>query len=120
METITRSQQEKVEVSGQGATKQSAFSDAISKVQRKIMAGREDVFLQIIPIGIEALSATKESYTEKFCFFFLPRKKTKYAVTLLVHVTMTIVEMDTVKFVENQKVTTKCQKDIKKVDYKRT
>ena len=38
------------------------------------MAGSEDVYLQIKPIGIEALSATKETHTEKFCFFFLARE----------------------------------------------
>ncbi len=118
--TMTRIREESVTVSGKGATKQSAFSDAISQVQRKIMAGSDDVFLQITPTGIDVLSATAESYIEKFCLFFFPRKKTKYTVTLLVHVSMTVIAMSDVRFVENQKVTTKHQKDIKKADYKRT
>lgn len=117
---MTTTREESVTVSGKGATKQSAFSDAISQVQRKIMVGSEDVFLQITPTGIDVLSATAESDIEKFCLFFLPRKKTKYTVTLLVHVSMTVIAMSDVKFVENQKVTTKHQKDIKKADYKRT
>lgn len=96
---MTTSRKESVEVSGQGMTKQSAFSDAIAKVQ-KLMAGSEDVYLQIKPIGIEALSATKETHTEKFCFFFLAREKVSYTVNLLVHVEMTVVSMDKVTFVD--------------------
>ncbi|GAX47761.1 DUF4312 family protein [Pseudolactococcus reticulitermitis] len=118
METITVSRKETVEVSGQGATKQSAFSDAISKVQKKIMAGSEDVFLQITPLNIEILSAIKETYTEKFLFFFLPRKKVRYAVKVLIHVEITAVSMAKVTFVDIQKDTTKLEKKLKVMDYK--
>lgn len=120
MTTITTSRKATVEVSGQGATKQSAFSDAIAKVQRKIMEGSEDVFLQITPLNIEELSATKETYTEKFLFFFLPREKVRYAVKLLIHVEMTVVSMDKVTFVEAPKEIGKLGKSLKSVGYKRT
>ena len=69
------------------------------------MAGSEDVYLQIKPIGIETLSATKETHTEKFCFFFLAREKVSYTVNLLVHVEMTVVSMDKLTFVDVQKET---------------
>ncbi|QIW60085.1 DUF4312 family protein [Lactococcus raffinolactis] len=36
MDTMTTSRKESVEVSGQGMTKQSAFSDAIAKVQKNL------------------------------------------------------------------------------------
>lgn len=119
MDTMTTSRKESVEVSGQGMTKQSAFSDAIAKVQKKLMAGSEDVYLQIKPIGIEALSATKETHTEKFCFFFLAREKVSYTVNLLVHVEMTVVSMDKVTFVDVQKEAVKTKNSLKSVDFKR-
>ncbi|MBW9298781.1 DUF4312 family protein [Lactococcus raffinolactis] len=36
LDTMTTSRKESVEVSGQGMTKQSAFSDAIAKVQKNL------------------------------------------------------------------------------------
>ena len=116
---MTTSRKESVEVSGQGMTKQSAFSDAIAKVQKKLMAGSEDVYLQIKPIGIETLSATKETHTEKLCFFYLAREKVSYTVNLLVHVEMTVVSMDKVTFVDVQKEAVKTKNSLKSVAFKR-
>ena len=69
LDTMTTSRKESVEVSGQGMTKQSAFSDAIAKVQKKLKKKKKNIYLQIKTNGIETLSATKETHTEKFCFF---------------------------------------------------
>ncbi|MGO2742177.1 MAG: DUF4312 family protein [Pseudolactococcus laudensis] len=46
--TMTTTREESVTVSGKGATKQSAFSDAISQVQRKIMLGVKMSFYRLL------------------------------------------------------------------------
>lgn len=75
-----------VTVSGKGDTKVAAISDALSKIQQTILKESQDVMLRIEPRSIEVLSALEKTRTEKFLFFFLPRTRTRFEVSLKVEI----------------------------------
>ena len=87
-----------VTVSGNGNTKKSAFSSALSNIQTTILKDNEQVILRIEPVDVKLINAEKEEKKEKFMFFFLSRNKTTYSVTLDVTVNVTIINLDQLNF----------------------
>jgi len=75
-----------VTVSGKGNTKDEAVSHALSKIQKQIFAEVNQLVVRAEPENIEEVEATVEEYTERFLFFFMPRKRMKCNVTLKVDV----------------------------------
>lgn len=87
-----------VTVSGDGNTKQSAFSAALNNIQKTILKDNEQIILRIEPVDVKLINAQKKERIEKFMFLFLPRKKTSYSVTLDVTVNVTIINIDQLDF----------------------
>jgi uncharacterized protein (TIGR03578 family) len=75
-----------VTVSGKGNTKEEAVSRALSKIQKQIFSEVNQLIIRAEPANIEEMEATIEEYTERFFFFFMPRKRMKCNVTLKVEV----------------------------------
>ena len=90
----------KVVVEGKGESRTAAFASALSSIQKKLMKDSEDVTLKLSPIDIEVISAKHRVSKEKFMFFFFPREKHHYEVSLNVTVEQTYVPIDTVEFDE--------------------
>ncbi len=87
-----------VSVKGRGQTREAAFADALSGVQRAVMAEGHKVLVRIEPQDIKVVEALELRTTEKFMFFFLPRVRTRYALTLDVTVSVTAIDTSTVTF----------------------
>lgn len=87
-----------VKVSGKGDTKAKAFAAALSGVQRAILTSTSNVLLRIEPLDVNVLSAEEKIIKEKFLFFFLPREKKTYTVSLEVMVNVTMIDLDKVTF----------------------
>ena len=87
-----------VEVSGKGNTKQSAFSSALNNVQKTILKETTNVILRIEPVDVEIVNAEHKKTIEKFMFFFLPREKSIYSITINVTVNILLIETDELNF----------------------
>jgi len=87
-----------VQVQGKGQTKAAAFSAALSQVQQAVMNSTETVLLRIEPQDLRVISAEEKITREKFLFFFLPREKRQYAVTLDITVNVTAINTGQVTF----------------------
>ncbi len=92
--------QRRVVVEGKGYSKKNAFASALNKIQTEIIKNNEDVLLRIEPNDIRVIRAQKREWTEKFFFFFMPRQKVEFQVTLEVVVDMQMIEMGSVHFTE--------------------
>ncbi|MGX6961921.1 DUF4312 family protein [Vagococcus xieshaowenii] len=92
----------KVMVEGKGENKTAAFASALSSIQTKLIKGSDDVILKLSPIDIEVISAKHEVSKEKFMFFFFPREKHHYEVSLRVTVEQTYVPIADVAFDDYQ------------------
>ncbi|GCF92278.1 hypothetical protein NRIC_01690 [Enterococcus florum] len=97
MDTTTKIQQSLI-VEGKGESKTAAFSDALNKIQKQVLKGSQDVILRIEPKEVTVLSAEEQQYTERFLFFFMPRKRVDYAVKLKVEVELSTIQMNNVVF----------------------
>ncbi|WP_078393151.1 DUF4312 family protein [Shouchella patagoniensis] len=75
-----------VDVSGKGSSKEEAISHALSKIQRQVFKGNNQLLLRMEPQSVEVLKAETLTYTERFLFLFMPRKKVVYHITLRVGV----------------------------------
>ncbi|WP_297571958.1 DUF4312 family protein [uncultured Deefgea sp.] len=91
--------QSKVTVSGMGDSKAKAFADALSKVQRTVMADSNKILLRIEPQDVLVLKAEQIQRKEKFLFLFLPRIRNHYQVQLEVSVSVTAIDTEQVSFV---------------------
>lgn len=96
--SATKKTSQIVKVSGKGENKAAAFASALSNVSKKVLKESTDVLLRIEPKDVEILSAVKKNYTERFLFFFFPRKRTTYEVELSVEVEISLIEMADVPF----------------------
>lgn len=92
---------QKVNVSGKGKTQQQAFASALNGIQKQLIT-ESDVMLRVEPMDIEVLVARKAEFTERFLFFFLPRKNTTFEVELLVTVKITRVKLENIPFIEEK------------------
>ncbi len=87
-----------VRVTGRGSTRSQAFADALSGVQRAVIAGSEQVLLRIEPQQISVVEAIEIKRIEKFLFFFLPRERIRCSVKLDVTVNVTAIDLEKVNF----------------------
>ncbi len=91
-----------VMLEGKGKTKQAAFADALNKVSKSVCE-EQKVVLRIEPLDIQILSAEKNQYDERFLFFFMPRKRVEYCVTLKIEVEILLIEAEKVVFKEKNR-----------------
>ncbi|SJZ83992.1 conserved hypothetical protein EF_0831/AHA_3912 [Pilibacter termitis] len=94
---------EKITVQGEGENKKAAFASALNKIQSKVLKESEDVILKIEPIDINILSAEKQVVHEKFLFFFFPRERVSYSVSLEIEVEITRFDAESVQYKEVSK-----------------
>ena len=95
--SINNTEQTVILVEGKGDSKQHAFASALNQIQKKMMQESE-VILRIEPIKVNVLKASQKNYTERFLFFFFPRKRVSYQVKLEVTVSITTLQIDAVRF----------------------
>lgn len=91
-------QQLTVRVQGSADSKQRAFALALSSVQKEVLNNNSHMIIRIEPVDIAVVSATESIRTEKFLFFFLPRKRATYAITLDVTVDVCFVDITKINF----------------------
>ncbi|WP_392559404.1 DUF4312 family protein [Orbus mooreae] len=96
---MKQNEQMTVRVKGSGNSKQKALATALSQVQREVLKNSSTVLLRIEPLDIQVVTASAKISTEKFLFFFLPRKKEHYEITVDVVVDVTFVEINKIEFV---------------------
>ncbi|MDR0218166.1 MAG: DUF4312 family protein [Enterobacteriaceae bacterium] len=87
-----------VRVSGTGDSKQKAVADALNAVQRTVLQGTSHLILRIEPKDVAVINATSKVTTERFLFFFLPRKREHYSVVLEVTVNVTLLDVQAIDF----------------------
>ena len=87
MDATKRSTQTVI-VSGKGNKKNEAFASALNDVSKKVLKETTEVLIRIEP----------KVYTEKFLFFFFPRKRVIYHVELAVEVEIQAIAVEEVDF----------------------
>ncbi|MCB5954461.1 DUF4312 family protein [Enterococcus sp. CWB-B31] len=95
---LTKKMSQIVQVTGKGDSKVTAFASALSSVSKKVLKDSEDVLIRIEPTNIAVLFAKEKEYTERFLFFFFPRKRTNYEVELMVEVEISLIEAADIVF----------------------
>ncbi|MFD1418716.1 DUF4312 family protein [Companilactobacillus keshanensis] len=88
-------------VAGNGGSKKEAVADALAKVSKTISQDI-DLTIQITPVSVEIKEAKVNEYIEHFLFFFLPRKREMYQVSLRVTTEIKYLDLNEIKFIENQ------------------
>ncbi|MDW5500316.1 DUF4312 family protein [Pseudomonas lundensis] len=88
-----------VKVEGKGDSKAKAFASALANVQGSILKSTSNILLRIEPQDVSVLKAEEKITKEKFLFFFLPRERKNYSVTLEITVNVTIINTEKVVFV---------------------
>lgn len=99
---MKKQQQMTIRVKGSGNSKQNAFAIALSQVQQEVTKKINNILLRIEPVDIQVICASESITTERFLFFFLPRKKLDYRITLDVVVDVTFVDINTIAFKSEQ------------------
>ncbi|EOL49056.1 DUF4312 family protein [Enterococcus caccae] len=102
MEKVTTKQRQIIQVEGTGKEKNQAFANALNQIHNRVLKGKNDVIVRIEPLDIQIIKAEQESFTERFLFFFLPRTRVDYRVLLDVEVEITLIEVESIKFVEKR------------------
>lgn len=76
-----------LEISGVGKNKNEALNSAFQGLKR-IASNKigDEILIGMKPIKVEVISTDIEEKTERFLFLFMPRKKQKIKITLLVTV----------------------------------
>lgn len=87
-----------VRVKGTGDSKQKAFAAALGQVQKEVLKNSSNIILRIEPLDVQVVTAKEEATTERFLFFFLPRKRMFYEFTLDVSVDMSFVDLSDIDF----------------------
>lgn len=90
--------QHKVKVSGKGKSKELAINTALGKIQRKVMDEYKAMIIRIEPVSIHVIEAIEHTYTERFLFFFFPRKRSEYNVKMEVDVKITLLKVEEIHF----------------------
>ncbi|KRK64499.1 hypothetical protein FC72_GL000382 [Companilactobacillus tucceti DSM 20183] len=102
MKSDSQKIQEKIlTVSGNGKGKKEAMADALSKISKSISQDM-DLTIQITPVSVEVVEARVNEYIEHFLFFFLPRKREMYQVTLRVKTEIKYLDLKEIEFIKNQ------------------
>lgn len=105
MANVKEKTTEIVTVKGSGSQKKQAFASALNTIHNQILKSANDVIVRIEPIDIEIITAEAVNNTERFLFFFMPRKRVDYHVELKVTIELTKIIVDKVPFVNKQKKT---------------
>lgn len=93
-----------VQVNGRGDTKQKAFAAALSNVQRTVLGQNENnIILSIKPLDVTVVKAVKTVRREKFFFFFFPRDRVVYDITLDIQIDVTTLDVQEIEFELNNK-----------------
>lgn len=87
---------------GKGNTKDAAFSDALTGLQKQISAETKRVILRIEPLAVDFLEGTEQRFTEKFLFFFLKREVSVFHIKVRVRVRLFLVDLDDCAFTSEQ------------------
>lgn len=87
-----------VKVEGKGGSKAQAFACALASVQSAVLKSTSNILLRIEPEDVNVLKAEERVTKEKFLFFFLPRVKKSYSVSLEITVNVTIINVEKVVF----------------------
>ncbi|RRK09601.1 DUF4312 family protein [Lactiplantibacillus garii] len=96
--SINATHQVTVRVAGKGETKQKAFANALSQIQKQVVDNTDQVTLQIVPVKVIPVRLRATAYRERFLFLFFPRTRTAYHVTLDIVVSINSVDLATVPF----------------------
>ncbi|RJF54248.1 DUF4312 family protein [Serratia inhibens] len=88
-----------VKVEGKGDSKAKAFASALANVQGTVLKSTSNILLRIEPQDVSVLKAEEKITKEKFLFFFLPRERKVYTVTLEITVNVTMINTEKVVFV---------------------
>lgn len=96
--SITEEKIQTLRLVGTGKNKQQAFASAFSQIQKDLVKDESKVKVRIEPVEVSLVSALQESYTEKFLFFFFPRKRVNYSVTIDVKVKVTDIDISALDF----------------------
>ncbi|ANS44979.1 DUF4312 family protein [Serratia inhibens] len=88
-----------VKVEGKGDSKAKAFASALANVQGTVLQSTSNILLRIEPQDVSVLKAEEKITKEKFLFFFLPRERKVYTVTLEITVNVTMINTEKVVFV---------------------
>lgn len=102
MGNVTAKKRQVIQVEGTGKEQNLAFANALNQIHNRVLKEKDDVIVRIEPVAIQIIKAEQETYTERFFFFFLPRKRADYRVLLDVEVEITLIEMETISFVEKK------------------
>lgn len=102
MGNVTAKKRQVIQVEGTGKEQNLAFANALNQIHNRVLKEKDDVIVRIEPVAIQIIKAEQETYTERFFFFFLPRKRADYRVSLNVEVEITLIEMETISFVEKK------------------
>lgn len=87
-----------VKVEGKGESKAKAFSSALANVQAVVLKSTSNILLRIEPQDVKVLTAEEKTTKERFLFFFLPRERKSYRVSLEITVNVTIINTEKVVF----------------------
>ncbi len=76
-----------IEIKGVGKTRREAVNNAFGTLSREATNKiGDEVMIYMRPLEVSIVDTQVEEKTERFLFLFLPRKKQKYKITLLVKV----------------------------------
>lgn len=94
MENIIYEKDKRVSVIGSAKDKKGAFSDALNKIAKEVVASESDLIFKIEPKSFKVEHLKEITTKEHFLFFFFPRVRTSYEVKLnaLVHVKFAAIE----------------------------
>ncbi|GGE79875.1 hypothetical protein GCM10007140_31760 [Priestia taiwanensis] len=90
-----------VRIEGTGKTKEQAIGNALGRIQKKVMSMQKGMVIRIEPLDIDVVEAKEMEYTERFLFFFLPRKRSNFHVVLDVEVSLVLLKVDDIHFQKN-------------------
>jgi uncharacterized protein (TIGR03578 family) len=95
---MKQSIQQTIRINGAGKTKEQAISNALGRIQKKLMSEQKGMVIRIEPLDVEIIEAKETEYTERFFFFFFPRKRSNFNVVLDVKVSVVMLNVEGIHF----------------------
>lgn len=92
-----------VVLEGKGKSKQDAFINAISFLQKKISSSVKGTVIRIEPLDVNFVEGTETRFTEKFFFFFMKREVSNFHLKVEVKVRVFSVDHDSFEFELNDR-----------------
>lgn len=87
-----------IEVTGVGPTRERAFAEAMAQVQTGVAEAVRGIPIRIEPSEVTVLSASENRRTERFMGLFLPRTRSRFALSLRVTAAVTVFPLADVDF----------------------